>query len=312
MNSTEIDNSNGVFFAESSYSKTLKFGLILAGQILSIPSYLFIIYYVISRRLLRNTLHNHVIFVSLLMNFSLHLPCIRHGVISPSTVATCLLWQYLDDGFWFGDFSLKLWAAIERHILIVHSHLVNNRSKKILFHFAPMAIFTLYWPIFYIYLIFFYPTPDVYDFTVLLCGGPYYCNGIPSWLIWYESLMHCVIPIFLMVLVVAALLVRIYLYKARLCVNNGWRQCRKMTIQLVSIALTYVFTFPYIIVTIVRWSGYPDFGTNVQGPYFYYSNDLPMQSLCEQLFRFFPTKVGPQDAAIALFTTVHLNRTVAM
>ena len=28
--------------------------------------------------------------------------------------------------------------------------------------------------------------------------------------------------------------------------------------------------------TIVRWSGYPDFGTDVQGPYFYYVNYIPI------------------------------------
>ena len=282
MNSTDIDNSNGVFFTESSYSKTVKFGLILAGQILSIPSYMFIIYYMISRRLLRNTLHNHVIFVSLLMNFpvilvnfSLHLTYIRHGVISPATVGTCLLWQYLDYGFWFGDFSLKLWAAIERHILIFHSGLLNTRIRRLFLHYMPLAFFTLYCPTIYLYLIFFYPAPHDYDYTVLLCGGPYYYNGIPSWLIWYESLAHYVIPVFLIILLAAALPIRVYLQKSRLRVKNGWRQYRKMPVQLVNIALTYVFTLPYIVVTIVRWSGYPDFGTDVQGPYFYYCAYVP-------------------------------------
>jgi len=49
-----------------------------------------------------------------------------------------------------------------------------------------------------------------------------------------------------------------------------------MTIQLGFVSLIYLFDLPYIIVTIVRWSGLPNFGTNVQGPYFYYVNYIPI------------------------------------
>lgn len=49
-----------------------------------------------------------------------------------------------------------------------------------------------------------------------------------------------------------------------------------MTVQLVFVSLIYLFDLPYIIVTIVRWSGFPDFGTDVQGPYFYYVNYIPI------------------------------------
>ncbi|CAM4958639.1 unnamed protein product [Rotaria socialis] len=37
----------------------------------------------------------------------------------------------------------------------------------------------------------------------------------------------------------------------------------------------YICNLPYIIVTIVRWSGYPNFGLNVQGPYFFYMLYIP-------------------------------------
>ncbi len=49
-----------------------------------------------------------------------------------------------------------------------------------------------------------------------------------------------------------------------------------MTIQLAFLSIIYIFDLPYIIVTIVRWSGYPNFGINVQGPYFYYVNYIPI------------------------------------
>ena len=106
-------------------------------------------------------------------------------------------------------------------------------------------------------------------------GGPYYYNGIPGWLLWYESLAHYVLPIFVMILFALALPCRVFLQKSRLRRNTGWRQYRRMTIQLLCISMIYVFDLPYVIVTIVRWSGYPDFGTSVQGPYFYYCNYIP-------------------------------------
>ncbi|UJR25484.1 hypothetical protein I4U23_006830 [Adineta vaga] len=108
------------------------------------------------------------------------------------------------------------------------------------------------------------------------CSGPWYYYDIPAWLIWYESLFHYVIPIFVLTIFSNTLFLRIYLQKNRLRAAQGWRQYRKMTIQLVFVTITYLFDLPYIIVTIVRWSGFPDFGTNLQGPYFYYVNYIPI------------------------------------
>ena len=282
MNSSGIENGNGVFTVESDLSKAIKFWLVLLGQCLSIPCYIFAIQQFLMRRTLYEALHHHVVIVSLLMNFTIislnvtcHLIFIRLGRIVPATTSLCLIWQFLDYGFWFGDLFLKLWAAIERHILIFHSTLLKNRHRRCLFHYLPLAVFTLYCPLVYVYLIFFYPAVYEYDFSVLLCGSPYYYTGIPAWLIWYESLVHYVVPILLMILFALALPWRVFLQKSRLRLNTGWRQYRRMTIQLLSIAMIYVFDLPYVIVTIVRWSGYPEFGASVQGPYFYYCNYIP-------------------------------------
>ena len=330
MNSTDIDNGNGVFFTESSNSKAIKFGILLSAQIISIPCYVFIIFYMISRRLLHNTLYNHVIFISLLLNFpvilinfSLHLIYIRLDFIVPSVPSICLLWQYLDYGFWFGDLCLKLWASAERHILIFHSNFLKLRMAKIFLHYVPLALFTLYCPLIYFYLVFLYPTPHLYDYNVLLCGGPYYYNDISSWLIWYESLAHYVVPVFLIILLAAVLPIRVFWQKSRRHVNNRWRQYRKMTIQLINIAVTYVFTLPYIIVTIVRWSGYPAFGTNVQGSYLYYCAYMPnllfpiatilsISSLRKKIFRCSSGPLGGRSGTIVPLSTVHAKKTEAI
>lgn len=282
-NSSDIQDNNGVYAYDPPLAKAIKFWLILLGEIFSMPCYLFLIYYFLMNKTIRQALYNHVIIASLFVDFfiisvdlSCHLGFLRLGYIVPSTPAICLIWQLIDYGFWYGDLFLKSWAAIERHILIFHTNMINTMWKRVFAHYLPLIFVTFYTPIVYTYLIFFYPAEHVYDYTILMCSGPYYYNGIPAWLIWYESLFHYVIPIFVLIIFSNTLFLRVIIKKRRLRVANGWRQYRKMTIQLLFVSIIYLFDLPYIIVTIVRWSGYPNFGTNVQGPYFYYINYIPI------------------------------------
>jgi hypothetical protein len=282
-NSSAIPDSNGVLAFDPPLSKTIKFWLILFGQTIAMPCYLFLIYYFLAHKSIRQALYNHVIIASLFVDFiilsvdlSCHLGFLRLGYIVPSTPGICLIWQLVDYGFWYGDLFLKSWAAIERHFFIFYSNLLNTLVKRIFIHYLPLVFVTFYTPILYIYLIFFYPVEHTYDYTVLMCAGPYYYNGISAWLIWYESLFHYVIPIFLLVIFSNSLFLRVVVQKRRLRIAQGWRQYRKMTIQLLFVSIIYLFDLPYIIITIVRWSGYPDFGTNVQGPYFYFVNYIPI------------------------------------
>jgi hypothetical protein len=278
-----MEDNNGVFAFDPPLAKVIKFWFILFGEICSLPCDLFLIHYFLNHKTIRQALHNHTIIVSLLVDLiilsvdlSCHLGFLRLGYIVPSTPAICLTWQLVDYGFWYGDLFLKAWMVIERHIFIFHPTMLKTVLKRVFIHYCPLVFVTFYTPIIYIYLIFFYPADHIYDYRVLVCGGPYYYNGIPAWLIWYESLFHYAIPIFFIVVFSNTLCLRVILQKRRLCVIRGWRQFRKMTIQLLFVSIIYIFDLPYIIVTIVRWSGYPDFGINVQGPYFYYANYIPI------------------------------------
>jgi len=280
---SSIDDNNGVFAFSPPLAQIIKFWLILFGEIFSMPCYLLLIYYFLANRTIRQALYNHVIISSLFIDFTIvsvdlscHLGFLRLGYIIPSIPATCLIWQLVDYGFWYGDLFLKSWAAIERHIFIFHQNLLNTVTKRLFIHYFPLIFVTFYTPIVYIYLIFFYPAEHTYIYTILMCSGPYYYNGISAWLIWYESLFHYVIPIFVLIIFSNSLFLRVILQKRRLRIAHGWRQYRKMTIQLFFVSIIYLFDLPYIIVTIVRWSGLPDFGTDLQGPYFYYVNYIPI------------------------------------
>ena len=283
MDSTTPDFSTVFQAAESSLSKSIKFWLLLVGECLSIPAYVFVIQQFVTRRALYGALYNHVVIVNLLLNFGVllidilcHLIFLRVGKLVPSTRGMCLLWQYMDYGFWYGDLSLKLWTSIERHMLIFHANVLNTKARRLLLHYAPLAFFTLYCPLVYAYLIFIYPTEDQSDFTLTFCGGPFFYLTIPEWFFWYESTVHYIMPIFLAILITAALPLRVFLQKTRLRLNTRWRQYRKMTVQLLSMIALYVFDLPFIVVTIVRWLGYMDFGTSVQAPYFYYLVYVPI------------------------------------
>ncbi len=98
--------------------------------------------------------------------------------------------------------------------------MLNKIWKRVFVHYLSLVFVTFYTPIVYIYLIFFYPVAHLYDYTVLLGGGPYYYNGIPLWLIWYESLFHYVIPIFLMIIFSNTLFLRVILQKRHLSTSN--------------------------------------------------------------------------------------------
>jgi hypothetical protein len=272
-----------VYAFDPPLAKVIKFWLILFGEIFAIPCYLFLIYYFLAHKSIRQAHYNHVVIASLFIDFAIitidlscHLGYLRLGYIIPSIPATCLIWQLVDYGFWYGDLFLKSWAAIERHIFIFYPTMLNTMLKRVFIHYLPLFFVTFYTPIVYVYLIFFYPVEHTYDYTILMCGGPYYYNGIPAWLIWYESLFHYVIPIGMLLIFSNTLFLRVIIQKRRLRIANGWRQYRKMTIQLLFVSIIYLFDLPYIVVTIVRWSGYPDFGTDVQGPYFYFVNYIPI------------------------------------
>ena len=277
-----MEDNNGVNAFDPPLSRAIKFWLILFGETISAPCYLFVIYYFLTQKNIRNAPYNHTVIASLFVDFiiliidlSCHLGYLRLGYVLPSTPGICLIWQLVDYGFWYGDLFLKSWIAIERHLFIFHPTLFNTKLKRLFIHYLPLLFVTFYSPLTYVYLIFFYPADHTYIYDVLMCSGPYYYYDIPAWLIWYESLFHYVIPIGMMILFSNALFLRVVIQKRRLHRAQGWRQFRKMTIQLVLLSIIYLFDLPYIVVTIVRWSGYPDFGTDVQGPYFYYVNLIP-------------------------------------
>jgi len=56
----------------------------------------------------------------------------------------CNLWTFIATGFFNLLAMLLAWAAIERHILIFHSILLNTQKNKIIFHYCPLILIIIY------------------------------------------------------------------------------------------------------------------------------------------------------------------------
>ena len=145
---------------------------------MSIPCYLFVFYHLLAGKTARKALHNHTTLVVVLFNFiilTIDLPLLMNyyskKTYVPFNPAICLVNQFVDYGLWYGAVMTMLWLSIEQHILIFHSNLIRTARGCWLFHYIPLALFSLYAPIIYFYLIFIYLCEHQYNATAYVCGG---------------------------------------------------------------------------------------------------------------------------------------------
>jgi len=96
------------------------------------------------------------------------------------------------------------------------------------------------------YLIFFYPCINQFDFTQLLCGGPcYYFEPIISGL---DLFIDLALPIAVSTLASIALLSRVIRQKHRMQQHQMWRKNRRLVIQLLYIVILHnVVWLPIVI-----------------------------------------------------------------
>ena len=295
--------------------RQVKFGLFLFGQLVSFPCYIFILYHLLATRVARNMLHNHAIILILIYNFmtlTIDIPMTmdywRWG--TPRLIpALCLLHQYVDYGIWYGAVFLMLWTSIERHILIFHSMRVATPRGRLLFHYIPLAVFSLYAPILFLYLIFIYPCTHVFVARNELCGAPCYYRSVPGWFIWYDSIFNYIIPILLIVVFGVALLLRVIIQKRRLRQGIEWGQHRKMILQLILVSSCYlIFDLPFIFIYIMQWCGIPTLSSANVSAYISPLTHVPAMILP---YATLVTLVGVKEKLRALVTCRYNRQAIA-
>jgi hypothetical protein len=287
LNDTSNDsNSSSDVSGETGNSvippSSVQFWTFLVFEIPSLACTIFLLTHLLLNRKLREALHNHVIIIFLLLTFfievlddPLYIDAYRFGGNAnsfPMSVPVCLMWWFIDYGFYGAITVFLAWASIERHILVFHHQLVRTRRQQFFIHYLPLIIISIYIFGFYIGVIFFPPCENTFDFESLACGlSPCYGN-IPFLNTW-DYLGNGIVCTFIETISSIALIIRVIWQKRRTRQRVDWRKHRKMAFQILSIScLSLTIVFPQSLITVIQQVGGPqlsNFGDGVN-PYLFY------------------------------------------
>jgi hypothetical protein len=285
MVDNETTNYTDYYDYENDYdlipSAQVQFWTYLIFEIPSILCTIYLLYYLIFDRHLRRQLHNHVIIVLLFLcliilivdnSFYLDGWRVGHGNSFPSSSNVCLLWWFIDYGFYGAITIFLVWASLERHILVFHRRRFLTTKRKIFYvHYLPLILLSIYLIGFYTGVIILPPCRNIFYYNSLACGS-YPCYQNVSWLNAWDYLFHGVICNILEAVFSCSLLLRTIWKKLTSQRRLHWKKYRKMTIQLLSIStLSLCINLPQSLIVLVRHidPGMSNFGVNVE-PYFFY------------------------------------------
>lgn len=265
-NDSSASTSSTDTSAADVFRRQVSFGVLQTCQIVSLLAYFFVGYHLLaSPRELKKTLSLHVIFILLVLNFiqvlidvSFAVQFLNTGIVRPTLASTCTIWIFIDSFTYYLGLLLMAWASFERHLLIFHSQLFNTKQRRVFFHYLPISILCLYGLVFYIFVDFFYPCTNNFDFSMAFCGLVCYMNLDTPTVFGIEMMAHQVLPTFLIGLFSIGLLLRTIISRHRLQRSVEWRKYRKMIIQLLSSSIVYlVFSVPFSINPLAQLAGKP-------------------------------------------------------
>lgn len=262
-------------------SAEVQFWTYLVFEIPSIFCTIYLLLHLIFDRHLRRHLHNHVIIillflclVILIVDNSFYLDGWRtgHGNSFTSSANICLLWWFIDYGFYGAISVFLVWASFERHLLVFHRRRFLTSPQKIFYiHYLPLFILSIYLLGFYIGVIVRPPCENIFDFHQLACGS-YPCYQDISWLNAWDYLMNGVLCNLFEAIFSSALVFRSIRKKFTARGQLHWKKYRKMTLQLLSIStLSLCINLPQSLIILVRQiqPGMSDFGSAIE-PYLFY------------------------------------------
>lgn len=260
------------------FVEPLRFWLFLSLDIPAVLCSIFALYHLLKERQLREAIPNHATILILLFNLvyqvidiPLHLQYFSTGVVRPATPALCLIWWFIDYGFFFISLVLLMWASFERHILIFHTSMIDTQRKRLLVHYLPLFMLVTFMLLFYSVVIFAPPCQNTFDYTKDLCGTSG-CYGSLQFLGMVERIGFAIVPTFLIAIFSAALVIRVIWQKYRIRRILEWRRQRKLIVHLVSMSSVYLcFDLPLSIINLVRLCGLPEWGESALPVVFYLS-----------------------------------------
>jgi len=252
---SNVNNTEDLdFYSGSDFTLPIsaRFWLYLVPNVLSILCSIFVLYYILFDRTLRQALNNHVFIVLLfiglifeLIDIPLTLYYYRAGTTWRLTPSFSLFWTYIDFALYTTQIVIFAWATIERHILIFQYQWISTRKKRFFIHYLPLIILLTYVFI-YCFLIIYFPSCENLYYHSYINGVPIPCVLDKTIIVKYDLICHQIVPTFTIVFSSIALLIRVLYKKTRLHQSIQWQKQRKMAIQLLSISILYIFfNFPW-------------------------------------------------------------------
>ncbi|CAF0833699.1 unnamed protein product [Adineta ricciae] len=312
----------------------VQFWTFLIFEIPSLACTIFLLYHFITTEKLRNALHNHIVIILLvivlcieILDDPLYIDAYRFGGGKNSFTMTpgiCLMWWFIDYGF-YGAMSVFLaWGSFERHILVFHHHqLLRTRKHRFFVHYLPLIIIITYTLVFYIVVIFFPPCENTFQLQWLGCGfSP--CYGAVWYLNVWDYLGNGIVCAFIEAICSVTLLVRVVSKKRRLHRPMHWRKHRKMAIQILSISfLSLTIVFPQSLMTVIQQideSCLGDFGEALNAYLFYlysfvvfllpficFSNQSELWKKLRRFYRKRRGNIGPATLDVARMQSIGLK-----
>jgi hypothetical protein len=242
-------------------TSTVKFWFYLVFLIPSIVCSLFVLYYLLFDRILRRALNNHVVIVLLFICLACQVTVypwklyyLNSYTTSYPTFTFCVIWGFIDWGFFVTQAILFAWTSIERHILIFHDRWVSTRKKRFFIHYLPPVLLIFYCFIFYSIIFFFPPCENLIASLSSPCI--HVCLYDKRVIFMWETIIHQILPNLIIIICSITLILRVLWQKHRINQPIQWRKHRKMTLQLIFISLLYlIFSFPNIFVILIELCG---------------------------------------------------------
>jgi len=253
----------------------IKFCIALTLQIPAIIICLLIFtFFILHQRILRKLQHQALLllfivnFIQLTLNLPMAIDFYRLNRINPPTITYCKWWTFLQSTLDAANEFLVTTIAIQRHILIFQSALLNVRRTRYLIYYSPLLACITYPFIFYMFAVVFYPCDETqWDFTDIVCGDTT-CFLASEILATYDWVVDVAAPMFLIILSNTALLIRVIKQKHRRQQVISWAKQRRMTLQLLSISSLYLIIWlPSIIVGLIQQLDPTDFLHSIQDDY---------------------------------------------
>jgi hypothetical protein len=286
-----MNTDNTTIVHDTTTLYTIFYILLLIVEIPSITCALLILTYSLFNwhSMITKALHNHAVILLIVVSLfysTLDLPftIIRYylGYDPFQSLSFCYWWYWIDYTLLATSLILTATASVQRHILIFNVHWLRIRRTRWLFHFIPLIIPTIYPAVLYSFLVTLYPCPSSNGEVDLICPGACYSDApIPFTIDW---IINYISPICIIVLANITLIIRVIcsMQKVRRRQVATWKRQRKLTLQLLSFSLLYIFGWvPYTFVTMIQMFFIPNLFDDMPEIYYIYNSIYfvcPLQS----------------------------------